>query len=130
MTNRVSSFNAKTHFSNLLSQVQNGNEFIITKHNHVIAKLIPIIKENENIRIFDIIEQIKINRISGSRWTGSYGLALKFKCNKQPIIIFHISLWNFSCTTNFCNHIILKFLLTKNLFLTYSYQLSQQRTVC
>ncbi len=62
MTNRVSSFNAKTHFSNLLSQVQNGNEFIITKHNHVIAKLIPIIKENENIRIFDIIEQIKINR--------------------------------------------------------------------
>ena len=50
MTNRVSSFNAKTHFSNLLSQVQNGNEFIITKHNHVIAKLIPIIKE------------IKINR--------------------------------------------------------------------
>jgi antitoxin (DNA-binding transcriptional repressor) of toxin-antitoxin stability system len=62
MTNRVSSFNAKTHFSNLLSQVQNGNEFIITKHNHVIAKLIPVIDENENVRIFDIIEQIKINR--------------------------------------------------------------------
>ena len=62
MTNRVSSFNAKTHFSNLLSQVQNGHEFIITKHNHIIAKLVPIIKENENIRIFDIIEQIKINR--------------------------------------------------------------------
>lgn len=62
MTNRISSFNAKTHFSNLLSQVQNGKEFIITKRNHVIAKLIPIIDENENIRIFDIIEQIKINR--------------------------------------------------------------------
>jgi prevent-host-death family protein len=62
MTNRISSFNAKTHFSNLLSQVQNGSEFIITKHNHIVAKLIPIIEENENIKIANIIKQIKINR--------------------------------------------------------------------
>lgn len=62
MANRISSFNAKTHFSNLLSQVQNGSEFIITKHNHIIAKLIPIIEENENIKIANIIKQIKISR--------------------------------------------------------------------
>lgn len=62
MTNRISSFNAKTHFSNLLSQVQNGSEFIITKHNHIIAKLMPIIEENENIKIANIIKQIQISR--------------------------------------------------------------------
>ena len=62
MANRISSFNAKTHFSNLLSQVQNGSEFIITKHNHIIAKLIPIIEENENIKVANIIKQIKISR--------------------------------------------------------------------
>jgi prevent-host-death family protein len=59
MANRISSFNAKTHFSNLLSQVQNGSEFIITKHNHIIAKLIPIIEENENIKVANIIKQIQ-----------------------------------------------------------------------
>ncbi len=62
MANRISSFNAKTHFSNLLSQVQNGSEFIITKHNQIVAKLIPIIEENENIKIANIIKQIKLNR--------------------------------------------------------------------
>lgn len=62
MSNQVSSFNAKTHLSNLLTQVQSGKEFIITKHNHAIAKLIPIDKKNKDNEISNAIDQIKISR--------------------------------------------------------------------
>ncbi len=62
MSNQVSSFNAKTHLSNLLAQVQSGKEFIITKHNHAIAKLIPINKKNQDNEISDIIDQIRNTR--------------------------------------------------------------------
>ena len=62
MSNQVSSFNAKTHLSNLLSQVQEGKEFIITKRNNAVARLVPIINKNEKISIPNIIDQIKLNR--------------------------------------------------------------------
>lgn len=63
MSNQVSSFNAKTHLSNLLSQVQEGKEFIITKRNNAIARLVPITKnKNEEVSIYNIIDQIKLNR--------------------------------------------------------------------
>ena len=59
MSYHVSSFNAKTRLSNLLEQVQGGKEFIITKHNHPIAKLIPINEESEDTKISHIIDQIR-----------------------------------------------------------------------
>lgn len=62
MSNEVSSFNAKTHLSNLLAQVQTGKEFIITKHNYAIAKLIPIDKENKDNEISNVIDQIRNSR--------------------------------------------------------------------
>lgn len=39
MTKQVGSFNAKTHLSNLLNQVEQGKEFVITRRNHPVAKL-------------------------------------------------------------------------------------------
>ena len=42
MAKPISSFNAKTHLSNLLNQVEQGEEFIITRRNHPVARLIPL----------------------------------------------------------------------------------------
>lgn len=37
----VGAFEAKTHFSALLEQVEKGEHIIITKHGHPVARLIP-----------------------------------------------------------------------------------------
>jgi len=37
----IGAFDAKTHFSSLLAQVEKGEHVIITKHGYPIAKLIP-----------------------------------------------------------------------------------------
>jgi len=39
---KVAAFQAKTHFSALLEQVENGEQIIITKHGHPVARLSPI----------------------------------------------------------------------------------------
>jgi prevent-host-death family protein len=38
----LGAFEAKTHFSSLLDQVEKGEQVIITKHGHPVAKLISI----------------------------------------------------------------------------------------
>ena len=38
---QVGAFHAKTHFSELLAAVSFGEEFVITRHDQKIAKLIP-----------------------------------------------------------------------------------------
>ena len=54
----VGAFEAKTHFSSLLEQVENGEQIIITKHGRAIAKLSPVEgASKESIR--DAIQQIK-----------------------------------------------------------------------
>ncbi|MGE3921190.1 MAG: type II toxin-antitoxin system Phd/YefM family antitoxin [Gammaproteobacteria bacterium] len=40
--NTVGAFEAKTHFSSLLKEVENGEQVLITKHGQPIAKLIPV----------------------------------------------------------------------------------------
>lgn len=37
----IGAFDAKTHFSRLIAEVEQGKSFIITKHGHIVAKLIP-----------------------------------------------------------------------------------------
>ena len=37
----IGAFEAKTHFSALLEKVEQGEQVIITKHGHPIAKLVP-----------------------------------------------------------------------------------------
>ncbi len=41
MTN-VGAYEAKTHLPKLLDRVQNGERFVITKHGHPVAELVPI----------------------------------------------------------------------------------------
>jgi prevent-host-death family protein len=64
MTQQVSSFNAKTHLSNLLLQVQNGQEIIITKHNNAIARLVPFAQSQKERNITHVIDEIKKSRKS------------------------------------------------------------------
>ncbi len=48
----MGAFEAKTHFSSLLAQVEQGQEFVITKHGHPIAKLVSINAcERKNVRL-------------------------------------------------------------------------------
>ena len=44
----VGAFEAKTHFSALLEEVQKGEHIIITKHGHPVAKLIPLVESTKN----------------------------------------------------------------------------------
>jgi prevent-host-death family protein len=42
MTKTVGAFEAKTHFSALLEEIERGNEITITKHGRPVAKLVPV----------------------------------------------------------------------------------------
>ncbi len=60
MVEQVSSFNAKTHMSKLLVKVEHGMEFIITRHNHAVARLVPM--HNKNRSINDVVLELKKRR--------------------------------------------------------------------
>lgn len=56
----VGAFDAKTHFSQLLLEVEKGEKFIITKHGDEIAMLVPIEKANLAINLTqNAIQNIK-----------------------------------------------------------------------
>lgn len=67
----VAAFQAKTHFSALLDQVENGDQIIITKHGHPVAKLVPI-SESNPARIRNAIMRLQEfsagNKLSGLDW--------------------------------------------------------------
>jgi prevent-host-death family protein len=53
-------FDAKTHFSELLLNVMNGEKFIITKHGVRVAMIIPFTQEEEGIDpVNDAIQALK-----------------------------------------------------------------------
>lgn len=54
----MGAFDAKTHFSSLLEQVEQGEEFTITKHGHPIAKLVSI-KSHGRQHISNAIQRLK-----------------------------------------------------------------------
>ena len=48
---RIGAYEAKTHLPKLLERVQKGERFVITRHGHPIAELIPVSGRNvERIR--------------------------------------------------------------------------------
>ncbi len=48
---KVGVFEAKTHLPRLLERVQKGERFVITKHGHPVAELVPFRKrDSEKIR--------------------------------------------------------------------------------
>ncbi|KJW02119.1 prevent-host-death family protein [Rickettsia endosymbiont of Ixodes pacificus] len=42
LSNQINLLEAKTHFSNLIQRVQDGEQITICKHNTPVAKIIPI----------------------------------------------------------------------------------------
>jgi prevent-host-death family protein len=54
----IGAFQAKTHFSSLLDQVENGEQIVITKHGHPVAKLVPISKSTQEL-VHETIQRLK-----------------------------------------------------------------------
>jgi len=54
----VGAFEAKTHLPRLLEQVQKGKRFVITKHGHPVAELIPFRKRDPD-KIRAAIDNLK-----------------------------------------------------------------------
>lgn len=60
----MGSFEAKTHLSTLIDDVQKGNEFIITRRGKPVAKLIPYTDYESDQKITDILLQFDVIRES------------------------------------------------------------------
>jgi len=67
----IGAFAAKTHFSALLEQVEKGEQIVITKHGHPVAKLVSI-KNTGRDQIKQTIERLKkfssSNLLGGINW--------------------------------------------------------------
>jgi prevent-host-death family protein len=51
----IGSFDAKTHLSGIIDDVQKGNDYIITKRGKPVARLIPYKNNEDNIKIEEIL---------------------------------------------------------------------------
>jgi prevent-host-death family protein len=47
---QIGAFEAKTHFSQIISEVERGSDYVITKRGKPVAKIIPIEQEPEMTR--------------------------------------------------------------------------------
>jgi len=50
LTQQIGAFKAKTHFSQILEQVEKGDDFIVTKRGKPVAKIIPVEQEKQMTR--------------------------------------------------------------------------------
>jgi prevent-host-death family protein len=55
----VGSFDAKTHLSQLLERVAQGEEFTITRHGKPVARLVPAIPARPRPDVRQVIEELK-----------------------------------------------------------------------
>ncbi len=55
----VGSFEAKTHLSELLERVGQGEEFTITKHGKPVARLVPAVPSQPKPDVRQIIEELE-----------------------------------------------------------------------
>jgi len=47
LNQQIGAFEAKTHFSQIITKVENGADFIVTKRGKPVAKIIPFIQKQE-----------------------------------------------------------------------------------
>jgi len=66
----IGAFEAKTHLSQLLDRVENGETIEITRRGHPIARLVPCHPTNDRERIQKLIARVKEER-------GSCGITSK-----------------------------------------------------
>ena len=50
MAKQIGAFEAKTNFSKIISNVEQGNDFIVTKRGKAVARIIPFEKQPEMTR--------------------------------------------------------------------------------
>lgn len=55
----IGAFQAKTHFSALLEQVEKGESVLITKHGHPVAELIPCRYKKDQEKVKQTIQHLK-----------------------------------------------------------------------
>ncbi len=56
----IKSFDVKTHLSSLLTRVEAGEQFIITRHNHEVAKLVPMTPQKPSVE--EVIARMRESR--------------------------------------------------------------------
>ncbi len=56
----IGAFQAKTHFSSLLEQVEKGERVVITKHGHPVAELIPCRDKEDRQKVKQAIQRLKL----------------------------------------------------------------------
>ena len=68
---KMGAYEAKTHFSSLLEQVEQGKDFLITKHGHPVAKLISV-KSNSRQYVHRAIQRLtafrEMQSLDGLDW--------------------------------------------------------------
>lgn len=75
MKNSIGTFEAKTHFTKIITQVISGEEILITRRGKAVAKIIPIKEtfDRENIkaaifRLRKLAKEMKLGNFDWDEW--------------------------------------------------------------
>ena len=63
LSQEIGAFEAKTHFSKILKEVKNGNDYIITMRGEPVAKIIPFTQEKQMTRKEAIEAMIEMRKL-------------------------------------------------------------------
>jgi prevent-host-death family protein len=75
MKNSIGTFEAKTHFTKLITQVMAGEEILITRRGKAVAKIIPIEKTSDAraikaavLRLHNLAKEMKLGEFNWEEW--------------------------------------------------------------
>ncbi len=75
MKKSIGIFEAKTHFTKIISQVMSGEEIFITRRGKTVAKIIPIEKTSDKeliqstiLRIQNLAKSMQLGNFSWNEW--------------------------------------------------------------
>ncbi|WPY01772.1 Type II toxin-antitoxin system Phd/YefM family antitoxin (plasmid) [Candidatus Trichorickettsia mobilis] len=75
MKNSIGTFEAKTHFTKLITQVMAGEEILITRRGRAVAKIIPIEKTSNAeaikaavLRLRNLAKEMRLGEFNWEEW--------------------------------------------------------------
>ena len=75
MENIIGTFEAKTHFTKLITQVMAGEEILITRRGKSVAKIIPIAKQSNEgaikaaiLRLRNLSKEMQLGKFNWEEW--------------------------------------------------------------
>ncbi|GHV86529.1 hypothetical protein AGMMS50230_21370 [Spirochaetia bacterium] len=80
-TGSIGTFEAKTHFSEIITLVENGADYVITKRGKPVAKIIPF-KEEHEMTFKEAIEQFEVLRKRYRGEPGSFNIREAIKAGR------------------------------------------------